>query len=197
MSDVSSEDLVLLIRLSTMIQIGSPLDLHYSAIEKKSNKKRQTAQQRTELLGEVVASRRMESYLQSGCELLIGYASGAGIDQLWVNHSTKIYYVVEAKGPGAKLTVNRFAVRGAKNGALTQMSKAWIADRIPRIKTQHPLVLSTLLTDCGLKVDKNSGKLVRDLSKAATYRLCGLTITASWDESADDTTSGITKPNYF
>ncbi|RAV22524.1 hypothetical protein [Paenibacillus contaminans] len=193
--DLGKQDLVLLLRVRRKIKIGDALDLHYSEIEKKAAKKRQTAQTRTELLGEAVTTIRMEGYAGGDCELIIGYASGAGIDQLWRSPSKKTYYVVEAKGPGAKLKADPFAVRGAANGStLVQMSQEWIEDRIPRLKTSYPTQLQKLLDDCGLKV--NQGKLEKDAAKNATYGLEGLVITAKWDEAGADIGSGMSKRNY-
>lgn len=193
--DLGKEDLVLLLRVRRKINVGDVLDLHYNEIEKKAAKKRQTAQTRTELLGEAVSTIRMEGYAGGDCELIIGYASGAGIDQLWRSPSKKTYYVVEAKGPGAKLKADHFAVRGAANGStLVQMSQEWIEDRIPRLKTSYPAQLQQLLNDCGLKV--NQGKLERDPVKHGAYGLEGLVITAKWDEAGADIGSGMSKKSY-
>ncbi|HYF63835.1 MAG TPA: hypothetical protein VD886_13530 [Herpetosiphonaceae bacterium] len=194
-NDAGTQDLILLIRLHKLAKLHGKRDRHYAAIEAKSNKKSQTAQNRTELLGEAVATIRMESYLGGGSRLIIGYASGAGIDQLWKNDSKHTYYVVEAKGPGATLKVDRFAVRGVAKGAtMVQMSQAWIEDRLPRLRTQHATALDQLLADCGLKVV--GGRLVNDPAKHGTYTLAGLVINAKWDEANADVGSGISKRNY-
>ncbi|UBF23961.1 DUF4157 domain-containing protein [Kovacikia minuta CCNUW1] len=196
-NNAGTEDLVLLIRLRRRAKVGKMRDKHYAAIEKKSSKKRQTAQVRTELLGEAVASIRMEGYLgKDDWKLIIGYASGAGIDQLWVSPSLKKYIIVEAKGPGAKLKVDKFAVRGATaGGTLEQMSQEWVEDRIPRLKTSYPTELANLLKDCALKVDHN-GVLVDDSTKKATHSLEGLIITAKWDAAKGDIGSGASKRTY-
>ena len=137
----------------------------------------------------------MEGYGGGDCKLLVGYASGAGIDQLWVSAAKQRYYVVEAKGPGATLRVDRFAVRGVANGAgMTQMSQQWVADRIPRIKTQYPGTLAQLLKDCALKVNA-SGQLENDTTKVATHVLEGLVLTAKWDAN-DDAQSSLSKRTY-
>ncbi len=195
LNNTGKEDLMLLIMLRKRAKIGGKRDQHYSAIEAKSNKKNQTAQNRTELLGEAVSAIRMEGYGGGDCKLLVGYASGAGIDQLWKSPSKQIYYVVEAKGPGAALKVDRFAVRGAASGAtLTQMSQAWIEDRIPRLHSSNPAVLTQLLSDCGLKI--TNGKLVDDPKKKGAYTLEGLVITAKWDEGNADMKESVSKRKY-
>ncbi len=193
--NVVNEDLVLLIALRRRTKLGTRRDIHYAAIEAKSNQKRQTAQNRTELLGEAMATIRMEAFAGGDCKLIIGYASGAGIDQLWKSPSKQTYYVVEAKGPGAKLKVDVFAVRGAANGAaLTQMSQAWIEDRIPRLRTSHATAVTQLLKDCGLKIV--GGKLVDDPAKHGAYTLEGLVITANWDDTSAELGTGISKRAY-
>lgn len=53
-----------------------------------------------------------------GAQLLWEFAPGIGIDQLWHSPSLDRYYVVEAKGPGATLSLN------ADKGE--QMSLAWL-----------------------------------------------------------------------
>ncbi|WP_409344937.1 hypothetical protein [Paenibacillus sp. MBLB4367] len=195
-NDAGTADLVLLLRVNRRIKAGARLDKHYASIEKKSSQKRQTAQTRTELLGEAVTSIRMENYAGGDCKMLIGYASGPGIDQLWVSHSKKTYYVVEAKGPGAKLKVDRFATRGAKKGGgtLKQMSQAWIEDRVPRLKTSYPNELQQLLDDCSLKV--HNGRLVDDPNGNGAYKLEGIVITANWKEAQGDIGSSFSKETY-
>lgn len=180
MHDTINEDLVLLIRLKRQAKLNKARDRHYSAIEAKGNKKGQTPQHRTELLGEVVAATRMEQYLGVGAKMLVGYLSGPGIDQLWVVDSKQQYWVVEAKGPGAGLTTATFAVRGATGQPLVQMSKPWIANRIPQLRTQHAAVLQTLLTRCGLQVSRG-GNLEADPAGNQTYTLHGLVVTAGWN----------------
>lgn len=203
-ADLTTDDLVLLIRLHKLAKIGGKREQHYKAIEAKSKQKSKTsggqsAQIRTELLGETVAALRMETYTKGNGKLLIGYSSGAGIDQLWVDNSKKVYYVVEAKGPGAQVTVAKFAVRGAApgGGQLVQMSAAWVADRIPRLKTTYPNELRQLLRDCALVVDKQ-GRLKKDPApgKVATHTLQGLVITASWSDANADVGSSMSKRLY-
>jgi hypothetical protein len=195
-TDTGSEDLMLVIRLNHRSKFGSRRESHYSGIEKRSHKKRQTPQNRTEMVGEVVAATYMEQYAGSTCKLLFGYGSGgAGIDQLWVNHTQQTYYVVEAKGPGAKLTTNRFAVRGTTNGgSVTQMSQQWVANRLTRLKSKCPDIFDTLLDDCGLEV--NGSFVQSDNTKVAKYDIKGLIITAGWNETTGELTHNVSKRNY-
>src|SRR5205085_4298922 len=74
MHDTVDEDLVLLLRLKRRTNLTGSRDSHYAAIEAKGGKKGQTAQNRTELLGEAVAAIRMEQYLGSGATMLVGFA---------------------------------------------------------------------------------------------------------------------------
>jgi hypothetical protein len=131
----------------------------------------------------------MEQYLGSGATMLVGFASGPGIDQLWLDPAKKQYVVIEAKGPGAKLLVNKFAVRGATGGsALVQMSKPWVANRIPRLASSQPAVLATLLKKCGLQVV--GGNLVKDPGiPHPTYTIRGLVVTTSWTTKGTPTSS--------
>ncbi|MBZ2199146.1 hypothetical protein [Occultella gossypii] len=181
MNDLGKDELVLLLRLRNKVALADPLGRHYAAIENKSKRLRQTAQHRTELLGEAVAAEKVKTYIPDAV-MLVGFAAGAGIDQLWFSKAQKAYFVVEAKGPGAKLTHNRFAVRGvgAGGGALLQMSDAWVADRIPRLKTQHPQILERIRKHCRLKVV--NGTLTAKAGNPGKYTLQGLVITASWNQ---------------
>jgi hypothetical protein len=193
------ENLVLVIRLHKLAKIGKTRDRHFEAIEEKSKNKSQTPQVRTELLGEVVAANRMGTYLKGNGKMLITYASGAGIDQLWLDTANNIYYVVEAKGPNAKTTVNKFAVKGVGKGGgtLTQMSKPWISNRLLLLRNNNKTIFDALLLRCGLKIDKSGKHLVRDNKIIATHSLKGLVVTASWNSAASNVSSGMTKPTNF
>ncbi len=58
--------------------------------------------------------------------LLWGFEAGIGIDQLWYSVSADAYIIVEAKGPGAKLS------KGSKKG--DQMSPEWVANSLDEVK---------------------------------------------------------------
>lgn len=193
------ENLVLVIRLHKLAKIGKTRDRHFEAIEQKSMKQSQTPQVRTELLGEVVAANRMGTYLKGNGKMLITYASGAGIDQLWLDTANDIYYVVEAKGPNAKTTVNRFAVRGVGKGGgtLKQMSKPWISNRLLLLRNNNKTIFDALLRNCGLKIDKSGQHLVRNNKIVPTHSLKGLVVTASWNSTTGNVSSGMTKPTNF
>jgi hypothetical protein len=101
--------------------------------------------------------------------------------------------VVEAKGPGGKLRVDQFAVRGAANGAvLTQMSENWVKGRIPRLATTykpHPADAAGELRAAG-EQHRRAGDRANGV---ATYELKGLVITANWDEITGEVGSSMSR----
>lgn len=83
----------------------------------------------TEAKGEYEATVRMlqaHGVADGDFRMLWGFEAGIGIDQLWYSPSTDTYIVVEAKGPGAKLST------GSKKG--DQMSKEWVANSLIEVK---------------------------------------------------------------
>lgn len=88
----------------------------------------------TEATGEIAAAyaiSRDPSYAGFVMQWGLGQHAGAGIDQIWkrVDGTSITYLIVEAKGPGQILRHDVFAPPGVG----TQMSKAWIVDRLARM----------------------------------------------------------------
>ena len=88
----------------------------------------------TEATGEIAAAFAISKHpTYSGFVMQwgLGQHAGAGIDQIWkrVDSSSITYLIVEAKGPGQILRHDTFAPPGVG----TQMSKAWIVDRLARM----------------------------------------------------------------
>lgn len=71
----------------------------------------------TEKVGELNATQYMDKYYPSA-RLILGYSKGIGIDQVYEDGDT--IYIVEAKGPGAKL--------GTSDRKGKQMSRQWVLD---------------------------------------------------------------------
>lgn len=72
----------------------------------------------TEAVGEIEAAKYMETNYPDH-EMVRGFESGTGVDQIWVKKDGSEIIVVEAKGPGAELG------KGAKKG--DQMSETWMS----------------------------------------------------------------------
>lgn len=185
--DSGLNELTLAIPLNYQSKVGSRRHLHYQQLMDRAKKKNQTARQRTEMVGETVATLHMEQLDNGQCKLLVGYGKGGtGIDQLWINHTKKVYYVVEAKGPNAILKTNQFAVRGLRKGktSCTQMGNDWVSNRLAQLKNSHSDVFDDLLNNCGLMVEGTF--LVTDPDNDAEYCVKGLVITAEWDTETGD-----------
>ena len=87
----------------------------------------------TEVKGERAASAYMAKHFSKPpppAQMELGFGPGPGFDQVWAkrdkNGNVLEYFIVEAKGPGAKLT------KGAKKG--DQMTEGWINNTIKNME---------------------------------------------------------------
>ena len=86
-----------------------------------------------EVKGERAASAYMEEHFAKPsppAQMELGFGPGPGVDQIWAkrdsNSNVLEYFIVEAKGPGAKL-------QNTKNRGM-QMSDQWITANLKRMK---------------------------------------------------------------
>jgi RHS repeat-associated protein len=121
----------------------------------------------TEVVGETGAFLKMVGQKDTHLAFAVDPGHGAGIDQLYYKQTAKAkqpseYIVVEAKGPGAKLTNNAFSVK--------QMSPKWLDTRIPKLsKSADPK-------------RKAWGKKLLAARKKGTPKIYAMTVTTRWND---------------
>lgn len=96
---------------------------------KKKNEERQAMFQDskariTEATGEIAATQHMMEQYPS-YQLMWDFSPGTGFDQVWYDAKADAYMIVEAKGPGAKLSTG--AIKG------DQMSTEWVKNTATEI----------------------------------------------------------------
>lgn len=185
---------VLRIPLKRQVTRGTVLFRHFQNIYSlsKKQKQKQTPQNRTELLGEAMTATSMMSTLGKP-ELVYEFSQGVGIDQIWKDSTSKIYHIVEAKGPGATTNYNPFAVRGTNgNGGLQQMSWPWVQDRL--IRLSDTALRDEILDDCGYDIDwhHKPPRLIFNFLKGKGWGLQGRVVSAT---VSDDGTLGSSTSN--
>jgi DNA-directed RNA polymerase subunit RPC12/RpoP len=140
--------------------------------------------------GEAAAALGVVVYFANTYKMRWGRAqhAGAGIDQIWSKPTaggTK-YLIVEAKGPGQTCTIDNF-----QPGSIgTQMSKAWIIDRLAKMSQAGHNLATKILNELGLTVyvqyPNHSGGIISYYgiqnynAVARTAKLRSVVITAKW-----------------
>jgi hypothetical protein len=146
----------------------------------------------TEIIGETAAALAVAKSGKGKIKMVWGFHlhSGRGIDQIWTEYGGKgealWYGIVESKGPGASLTVNKFA----PDYCATQMSEGWVLDRLYHMQSGSGAAVAKAVLDAtGVTlgvIEKNFGGsstsyygLDKRETKSAV-KLYGVTITATW-----------------
>lgn len=121
----------------------------------------------TEVIGESAALLKMINQKDMHLACPINPGHGAGIDQLWYKKSGQAaiaeYHIIEAKGPSAKLSSNRWSTIGE------QMSPDWVKTRIDRMIPSSDRTI------------QKYGKRLRNAMKNK-IPIYGLTVQAKWDD---------------
>jgi RHS repeat-associated protein len=119
----------------------------------------------TEVIGESATLLKMIKQPNMHLAYPINPGHGAGLDQVWYKKSgaakKTAYYIVEAKGPGAALSQNKWSNIGK------QMSKKWVESRIKRMINSGDPDISKY----GSKLD------------TTTLPIFGLTVEAKWNDA--------------
>ena len=153
------------------------LDTHKRAKLKKQSVAT-TKRRETEVIGETAALLKMVRQPNTHLAFAVDPGHGAGIDQLYYKQTAAAkkpseYTIVEAKGPGAKLTNNAFSIK--------QMSPKWLKSRIAK------------LAKSGDPKRRAWGKKLDTALKNGTPKVYGMTVTARWNDKSGTLTTSQSK----
>lgn len=141
----------------------------------------------TEVIGEAAAFNAMaKQYPNYELAFAVDPGHGGGIDQLWLkynaNGSVNTYFIVEAKGPRAKLNNSPFSI--------AQMSKGWVENRLKKLSGNADATVAGLA--------KAAHKAIKKKGNGGTVPYVdGAVYTARWDQTKHELKWSVSKKKRY